>query len=184
MRFAHEDKMNLRCNAKRFFNITPKGHKSTLIEGDFHFQNNFKENLKNMIHQKQIEVNTLRRSIIDISSKITKFVVDSTISAGLCNVFIQHTSASLIICENADPAVQLDLESFLSNMVPDGDPKFTHNMEGPDDMPAHIRTILTDNSITIPIHSGKLALGTWQGVFLWEHRTSAHRRSVIMTIWS
>lgn len=137
-----------------------------------------------MIHQNQIKVNTSGRSIIEITSEIAKFVVDSNIKAGLCNIFIQHTSASLMICENYDPAVQHDLESFFSDMVPDGDLKFSHSMEGPDDMPAHIRTTLTDTSITIPIQSGKLALGTWQGIFLWEHRTAAHKRSIIVTIWS
>ena len=97
-------------------------------------------------------------------------------------MFIHHTSASLIICENADPSVRRDLETFAAKLVPDGDRMFTHDAEGDDDMPAHVRTILTQTSIGIPITKRKLALGTWQGLYLWEHRTSPHRRSVSVTV--
>jgi secondary thiamine-phosphate synthase enzyme len=101
---------------------------------------------------------------------------------GLCFVFVHHTSASLIVCENADPSVRRDLEQFAARLAPDGDPAFFHDAEGPDDMPAHIRSILTLTSLTIPVEKGRCDLGTWQGVFLWEHRTSPHRRHITVTI--
>ncbi len=101
---------------------------------------------------------------------------------GLATVFIHHTSASLIICENADPSVRRDLEAFAARLVPDGDQLFTHDAEGPDDMPAHVRTVLTQTSIGIPIEDGALALGTWQGLYVWEHRTAPHRRRVTVTV--
>ena len=101
---------------------------------------------------------------------------------GLATVFIHHTSASLIICENADPSVRRDLETFAKRLVPDGDPMFTHDAEGDDDMPAHVRSVLTQTSIGIPIVDGKLALGTWQGLYLWEHRTAPHARRVTVTV--
>ena len=96
---------------------------------------------------------------------------------------LQHTSASLILCENADPVVRRDLEAFLARLVPDGDRIFEHTLEGPDDMAAHVRTVHTQNSLTIPISSGRCALGTWQGVYLWEHRLAPHKRSVIVTVY-
>jgi secondary thiamine-phosphate synthase enzyme len=104
------------------------------------------------------------------------------VQSGLCNVFIHHTSASLIVCENADPAVRTDLERFARRLVPDGDPIFQHTDEGPDDMPAHVRSILTQSSLCLPIAGGRLALGTWQGLYVWEHRLSAHRRSVTVSV--
>ncbi len=97
-------------------------------------------------------------------------------------MFVQHTSASLILCENADPDVRRDLETFFSRLVRDGDPQFVHDAEGPDDMPAHVRTVLTGPQAAIPLRDGRLGLGTWQGVFLWEHRTSPHRRRVTVTV--
>lgn len=109
-------------------------------------------------------------------------VASTGISEGLCTVFIHHTSASLIINENADPDVQRDLDAFLSRLVPDGDELFVHTMEGPDDMPAHVRTALTQTSLGIPVSDGRCALGTWQGVFVWEHRHRGSRRQVTVTV--
>jgi secondary thiamine-phosphate synthase enzyme len=109
-------------------------------------------------------------------------VQSSTVSAGLCHVFIHHTSASLIIQENADPDVQLDLEAFFSRLVHDADPIYRHTDEGPDDMSAHIRSVLTATSLTIPVAGGRLSLGTWQGLYLWEHRTHPHKRSLTITV--
>jgi secondary thiamine-phosphate synthase enzyme len=97
-------------------------------------------------------------------------------------VFLQHTSASLILCENADPSVRADLENIMQKIAPDGDPRYTHTLEGPDDMAAHARTILTANSLTVPISQGRCALGTWQGIYLWEHRTQSHRRTLVLTL--
>jgi secondary thiamine-phosphate synthase enzyme len=102
--------------------------------------------------------------------------------AGICHVFLRHTSASLLVTENADPDVRRDLENFISRMAPDGDPAYLHSMEGPDDMPAHIRSVLTCTELTLPVRDGQLALGTWQGVYLWEHRTRPHRRRLDVTI--
>jgi len=97
-------------------------------------------------------------------------------------VFVRHTSASLMLCENADPAVMQDIETFMSQLVPDGDPMFTHIDEGPDDMPAHVRSILTQSDLNLPVVDGLCALGTWQGIFLWEHRYAAHTRKILLTI--
>ncbi len=101
---------------------------------------------------------------------------------GLCTVFIRHTSASLTIQENADPSARRDLEAWLNRLVPEHDPLYTHNAEGPDDMPAHIKTILTQTSLSIPILDGRLALGTWQGIYLWEHRRGTHQRRLVVHI--
>jgi len=101
---------------------------------------------------------------------------------GLCTVFLQHTSASLIVQENADPPARADLETFLDRLVPDGDPAYTHDQEGPDDMPAHIKAALTAVSIAIPVVDGYLALGTWQGVYLWEHRVRSGRRNLVVHV--
>lgn len=135
-----------------------------------------------MIHQQTLTFQTRGRGTIEITGEVERVVADSGVRTGLCNVFIKHTSASLIICENADPSVRQDLERFAARLVPDGDPLFHHTMEGPDDMPAHVRSILTQSALTIPISQGTPALGTWQGVFLWEHRTDPHRRSVVVTV--
>lgn len=118
----------------------------------------------------------------EISNQVKDIVREADISVGICHVFLHHTSASLIICENADIDVQTDLETFMSRLVKDGDPAFIHTAEGDDDMPAHIRSVLTQAELTIPISQGRLALGTWQGIYLWEHRTSAHRRNITLTI--
>lgn len=135
-----------------------------------------------MIEQQEIEIRTAGRGSIDISDAVAAVVQASRVSTGLCHVFIKHTSASLMLCENADPAVRKDLETFMARIAPDGDPHFTHAAEGPDDMPAHIRSILTASDLTLPVRGGRCALGTWQGVFLWEHRTRGHRRKLLVTV--
>lgn len=135
-----------------------------------------------MFSQTEINISTSGRGTYDISRQIDDFVESSGISIGLCHVFIQHTSASLMICENADPAVMRDLEAFMERQVTDGDPLFTHTAEGPDDMPAHVRSVLTQSDINLPIANGRCALGTWQGVYLWEHRYAPHQRRVMLTL--
>jgi secondary thiamine-phosphate synthase enzyme len=135
-----------------------------------------------MVHRDDLTVCTQGRGTYEITEAVEKIVKQSGIRLGLCNVFLGHTSASLIVCENADPTVRRDLEHFATRLVPDGDPAFIHVVEGPDDMPAHIRTILTQSSISLPVADGRCALGTWQGLFLWEHRTAPHQRSLIVTV--
>jgi len=127
-------------------------------------------------------VETRGRGTTEITHQIQDAVEASGIVEGLCTVFIHHTSASVIINENADPDVQRDLDAFLSRLVPDGDSLYVHTMEGPDDMPAHVKTALTQTSLGIPVTGGRCALGTWQGVFLWEHRRRGHRRRVTVTV--
>ena len=135
-----------------------------------------------MIVQKTLEFRTRGRGTTDITFEVERVVAGSGIAKGLCNIFLQHTSASLILCENADPDVRRDLETLLSRLAPDGDPAYVHDAEGPDDMASHARSVLTSNSITIPVSEGKLMLGTWQGVYLYEHRHAAHARSAIVTV--
>lgn len=135
-----------------------------------------------MVHQEQLEFRMPGRGSRDITGEIGAVVTEAGCRAGLCNMFIHHTSASLLLTENADSQVRLDLETFLAGLVPDGDPMFRHDAEGPDDMPAHVRTVLTETSLTIPVRDGRLALGTWQGVFLWEHRQGANTRRVTVTV--
>lgn len=136
--------------------------------------------------QTELSVRTTGRGLVDITKDIEKAVAEagqkSGAKTGLCNVFVPHTSASLLLNENWDPDVQTDLESFFARLVPDGDKLFIHTAEGADDMPAHIRTALTQSSVSIPIAHGKLATGTWQGLYLWEHRVVGHHRKVIVTI--
>ena len=129
-------------------------------------------------------VSTAGRGTYDITRDVANIVRDSGVRDGLATVFVHHTSASLIVSENADPDVRRDLDAFLARLVPDGDPLFIHTAEGDDDMPAHVRSVLTQTSIGLPIHAGRLELGTWQGIYLWEHRTSPHRRKVTVTIVS
>ena len=133
-------------------------------------------------HAESFSVSTGGRGTTDITAEVARVVRAAEVAAGLCNVFIHHTSASLIVCENADPTVRADLERFARRLVPDGDPLFEHTDEGPDDMPAHVRSILTQTSLTLPVGGGRLALGTWQGVYLWEHRLRAHRRQVTVSV--
>ncbi|MBK5968555.1 MULTISPECIES: secondary thiamine-phosphate synthase enzyme YjbQ [Thiorhodovibrio] len=135
-----------------------------------------------MISQKQLKIATHGRGLYRVDDQIKHMVRDSGIRIGICHVFVQHTSASLLICENADPQVGRDLEAFLARLVPDGDPLFGHADEGPDDMPAHIRSVLTNMDLSLPIVEGRCGLGTWQGVFLYEHRAHAHQRRLCVTL--
>ena len=135
-----------------------------------------------MIHRGEVSVATRGRGTYDITDEVAGIVTKSRASVGLATVWVHHTSASLIVCENADPSVRRDLDAFFARLVPDGDRIFTHTAEGDDDMPAHVRNVLTQTSIGVPIEDGKLALGTWQGLYLWEHRTSPHRRRVTVTV--
>jgi secondary thiamine-phosphate synthase enzyme len=134
-----------------------------------------------MIDHKTLEFRTAGRGTTDITAEVSRAVAASGIRKGLCTVFLQHTSASLILCENADPDVRKDLEMLLKRLAPDGDPAYVHDTEGPDDMAAHARSILTSNSLSIPVADGKLMLGTWQGLYLYEHRHAGHTRSVVVT---
>ncbi len=135
-----------------------------------------------MITQETIEIPTAGRGSLDVTERVAKVVTASGIRLGTCQVFIPHTSASLMLCENADPDVRRDLEAFMSRLVPDGDPLFRHVTEGPDDMPAHVRSILTQSSIGVPVKDGRLQLGAWQRIFLWEHRTEGRRRRLVVTV--
>lgn len=135
-----------------------------------------------MIEQNTLEFRTQGRGTSEITAQVARIVAESGIRKGLCTVFLQHTSASLILCENADPDVRRDLETLLSRLAPDGDPAYVHDTEGRDDMAAHARSILTSNSLTIPVADGRLLLGTWQGLYLWEHRTAPHTRSIVVTV--
>ncbi len=132
--------------------------------------------------QKPLEFRTKGRGTTEITQHIERAVADSGIRTGLCVVFLQHTSASLILCENADADVRRDLETLFARLAPDGDPAYVHDTEGPDDMAAHARAVLTSNSLSIPVADGNLLLGTWQGLYLWEHRHAAHTRSIIVTV--
>ena len=131
---------------------------------------------------KTIKLNTAHQKLFEITSQVVDIVNEAKISEGLCTLFLKHTSASLLIQENADPSVLRDLENWLNRLVPEGDSLYTHRQEGLDDMPAHIKTALTAVNLTIPIINGKLALGTWQGIFLWEHRHDIDQRSIIIHI--
>jgi len=135
-----------------------------------------------MTHQESFTLDTRGRGTYNITQAVAKIVAAAGIATGLCHVFIQHTSASLILCENADPAVRDDLETFMEGLVQDGDPRFRHTDEGADDMAAHIRSILTKMDLTLPVSQGRLGLGTWQGIYLWEHRYAAHRRRITVTV--
>lgn len=135
-----------------------------------------------MIAHEDFQVATRGRGSYDVSAEVQRIVTGSGIRTGLCHVFVAHTSASLMLCENADPTVRRDLEAFMARLVPDGDPLFEHRDEGPDDMPAHLRTILTHSELTLPVRNGRCALGIWQGIYLWEHRSHGHRRQVMVTV--
>jgi secondary thiamine-phosphate synthase enzyme len=133
-------------------------------------------------HARAATVATPGRGTVDITAQVRAAVDAAGVQSGLCTVFVHHTSASLILCENADPTVRSDLERFLARLVPDGDPLFEHTDEGPDDMPAHVRSVLTQASISIPIAGGALDLGTWQGIYLWEHRRRGHQRRITISV--
>lgn len=132
--------------------------------------------------QFELTVETRGRGSYELTETLKDRVRGCGIGTGLCHVFVRHTSASLMLCENADPDVRRDLEALMARMIPDGDPLFVHQNEGPDDMPAHARSVLTGSDLTVPVRDGVLALGTWQGVFLWEHRTGALARGLIVTV--
>ena len=127
-----------------------------------------------------LAIRTSGRQFYDVTQKVLDWVNESDFKEGLLTLYVQHTSASLLINENYDPDVLVDLESFFERLVPDGDPLFIHTAEGKDDMPAHIRTALTQTSLSIPIEQGKVALGQWQGIFLYEHRYQSHDRRILM----
>ncbi len=135
-----------------------------------------------MLAHENLSISTSGRGTYDLTDQVQELVQASGIRTGLCHVFICHTSASLMICENADVAVRDDLEAFMQRYVPDGDPMFTHTAEGPDDMPAHVRSVLTQTDLSVPVVAGRCALGTWQGIYLWEHRFAPHTRRVIITL--
>tara|TARA_R110002050_G_scaffold1244_5_gene8793 strand:+ start:91899 stop:92315 length:417 start_codon:yes stop_codon:yes gene_type:complete len=135
-----------------------------------------------MVFQQELLISTSGRSTTNITAEIQNLVAQSKIKVGTCHVFVQHTSASIMLCENADPDVRRDLETYMQHIVPDGDPMFLHQDEGPDDMSAHIRTVLTNPDLTVPVSAGQCSLGIWQGIYLWEHRTHGYQRRVIITI--
>lgn len=131
---------------------------------------------------RRLAVRVPGQGLHEFTDAVAGTVAEAGIREGLCTVFIAHTSASLTIQENADPSAQRDLEAFLERLVPEGDPLYTHTQEGPDDMPAHVKAALTATSLSIPVEDGRLALGTWQGIFLWEHRHHAGRRQVVVHV--
>jgi secondary thiamine-phosphate synthase enzyme len=131
--------------------------------------------------QETLEIRTTPKSFLDITSQVQDFVSNSNIQTGVCHLFIKHTSASLVIQENYDPSVRQDFETIFSKLAPEDFP-YVHNMEGKDDMPAHIRSALTSTSETVPVVNGKLSLGTWQGIYIWEHRAQTHNRKVMFSM--
>ena len=133
------------------------------------------------LYQKTLEINTSPKSFLDITKDIQAFVSESGLDNGVCSIFIKHTSASLVIQENYDPSVRQDFETIFSKLVPEDFP-YVHNMEGKDDMPAHVRSALTSTSESIPVVNSKLSLGTWQGIYIWEHRDQTHNRKVIVSM--
>ena len=132
----------------------------------------------------RLTVSVPGQGLHDITSEVVAAVADSGVADGICTVFIQHTSASLTIQENADPSAKYDLEQWLNRLVPEDDPLYTHTTEGPDDMPSHIKAALTATSLTIPVVAGSLGLGTWQAIYVWEHRRSRGRRTVLVHVGS
>ncbi len=132
--------------------------------------------------QQTLVIETPGRGSTEITNQVAKAVRSARIQTGLCQVFVRHTSASLMITENADPGVRVDLETLLARFAPDGDPEYEHDDEGEDDMAAHARSLLTGSSISVPIGNSRLLLGTWQGIYLYEHRRHSHRRELIITL--
>ena len=133
------------------------------------------------LYQNSLEIRTSPKSFLEITGRVQALVSESDIQNGVCHLFIKHTSASLIIQENYDPSVRKDFETIFSELAPE-DFNYVHNMEGKDDMPAHIRSALTSTSETVPVVNGKLSLGTWQGIYLWEHRDQSHSRNVMVSM--
>ncbi|MRR52045.1 MAG: YjbQ family protein [Rhodocyclaceae bacterium] len=137
-----------------------------------------------MSQQWTFQVTTRGRGTIEITDRVNEFIVGANVDVGIAHVFVRHTSCSLCITENADPAVRADLETLARRWAPDGDPAYHHNQEGTDDMAAHARSVLAGESVTVPVAKGCLLLGTWQGIFLWEHRTGSHKRDIVLTVIS
>lgn len=135
-----------------------------------------------MTYQTTLEVRTRGRGTQEITAEVARTVAASGIDIGVAHVFVQHTSCSLLITENADPAVRQDLETLARRWAPDGDPAYRHDDEGDDDMAAHARSVLSGSSLTVPLAAGRLLLGTWQGIYLWEHRTEPHLRRLVVTV--
>lgn len=133
---------------------------------------------------RELRISTLRQGLHEITDDVAAAVKQAGVREGLCTVFVQHTSASLLIQENADPSARADLEAWLNRLVAERDPLFTHTQEGPDDMPSHIKSVLTATSLGIPVIDGRLALGTWQGIYLWEHRRQRHTRRLVVHVGS
>lgn len=133
---------------------------------------------------KVLSLRTRGQGLVEITDLVSRVVYESDVGEGLCTVFVRHTSASLTIQENADPSARADLEAWLNRLVPERDSLYTHTTEGPDDMPSHIKSILTNVSLSIPVMNGALVLGTWQGIYLWEHRKSAHTREIVVHVGS
>lgn len=131
---------------------------------------------------RELSIITRQQGLQNITREVESAVAEAAVAEGLCTVFVQHTSASLIIQENADPSARADLEAWLNRLVPEHDPHFTHTLEGPDDMPSHIKSALTASSLAIPVVRGRLALGTWQGIYLWEHRRGGQQRRLVVHI--
>lgn len=134
------------------------------------------------IGQDSFRLVTEGRGTYEVTDQVQRIVRDSGIATGTCHIFQHHTSASLVVTENADPDVRRDLETILGRLAPDGDPAYAHDLEGADDMAAHARNILTNNDLTVPVSNGRCLLGTWQGVFLWEHRYAGFRRQITVTV--
>lgn len=135
-----------------------------------------------MVHQETITLPARGAGLHEFTEKLSAVVSRSRVKTGVAHVFCQHTSASLVIMENADPSARRDLQAWLDRLVPEDDPHFTHTLEGPDDMPSHIKMALTRTGETVPVGEGRLLFGTWQGIFLWEHRAAPHSRRVIVTV--
>ncbi|MAD33795.1 MAG: hypothetical protein CMJ88_08560 [Planctomycetes bacterium] len=129
-----------------------------------------------------LRVTTRGQGLVEITREVVDAVEAAGVAEGLCTIFVQHTSASLVVQENADPDVRNDLQAFFRRLVPEGDPLWTHTAEGADDMPAHVRAALTQTSLSVPVIGGRLALGTWQGVYLWEHRRAGSQRRVLVHV--
>jgi secondary thiamine-phosphate synthase enzyme len=140
------------------------------------------EDGERMSYQQSFEIRTRGRSTTEITDEVARLVRAAGVAAGIAQVFVQHTSCSVMITENADPAVRRDLETLAARWAPDADPAYRHDTEGGDDMAAHARSLLAGNAVSVPVGGGELLLGTWQGIYLWEHRTGAQTRSVVVTV--
>ena len=134
------------------------------------------------VHQASLELRTRGRGTLELTDEVNAIVGAARIARGVATVFVHHTSASLLVCENADPSVRRDLQRWLARAVPDGDALFEHVAEGADDMPAHVRSALTATSLAVPVRDGRLDLGTWQGLYLYEHRRAGHERRISVTV--